>query len=60
MQEVDIMECITNAIERAIFKEWKHEGFIGGFTSKDICVEIDRKSYILTIREVTDTDASVL
>ena len=54
MKEVDIMETITTAIEDKIFEEWKHEGFIGGFTSEHIDFEIDGRQYVLLIKEVKD------
>lgn len=54
MKAVDIMEMLTNAIDKTIFGEWKHEGFIGGFTSEHIDFEIDGKEYILRISEVKD------
>ena len=54
MKSVDIMESITNHIEDKFFKEWKHEGFIGMFTSEDINFEVDGKEYVLKIHEVKD------
>ena len=52
MKQVDIMEMIVNAIEKKIFNEWKHEGFIGGFTSAEINFEVDGQEYELVIHEV--------
>jgi hypothetical protein len=52
MKQVDIMESFVNAIETTIFKEWRHEGFICGFSSEHIDVEIDGKEYVLLIREI--------
>jgi hypothetical protein len=43
MKTVDIMETLTNAIDKTIFQDWKHEGFIGGFTSENIAFEVDGK-----------------
>ena len=54
MKTVDIMEALTTSIEEKIFKEWRHEGFIGGFTSSYINAEIDGKEYVLVLREVAD------
>lgn len=54
MKSVDIMEMITNSIEDIIFGRWKHEGFIGGFTSEHINVEIDGREYVLKLIEVKD------
>ena len=54
MKAVDIMEMLTNAIDKTIFGEWKHEGFIGGFTSEHIDFEVDGREYVLKISEVKD------
>ena len=54
MKTVDIMEMITTAIDKTIFHDWKHEGFIGGFTSKEINFEVDGKEYVLRIYDVQD------
>ena len=54
MKTVDIMEALTTSIDEKIFKEWRHEGFIGGFTSSYINAEIDGKEYVLVLHEVTD------
>lgn len=54
MKVIDIMEVLTNAIDKTIFEEWKHEGFIGGFTSEHINFEVDNKEYVLRIYEVKD------
>lgn len=56
MKAVDIMEMLTNAIDKTIFGEWKHEGFVGGFTSENINFEIDGKEYVLRISEVKYED----
>ena len=54
MEQVDIMEALVNAIDEKIFKEWKHEGYIGGFNSAEINFEIDGQEYELVIHEVQD------
>lgn len=54
MKSVDIMEMLTNAIDKTIFGDWKHEGFIGGFTSEHINFEIDGREYVLKLSEVKD------
>lgn len=54
MKSVDITEMVTNAIDKTIFGEWKHEGFIGGFTSQEINFEIDGREYVFTLHEVKD------
>jgi hypothetical protein len=54
MKEVDIMEMLTNAIEQKLFKEWKHDGLIEGFSSEHINFDVDGKEYVLLIREIGD------
>lgn len=54
MKSVDIMECLVGAIEKVIYEEWKHEGFIGGFTSEKINADIDGKEYVICIKEVEE------
>lgn len=54
MKTVDIMEMVTNAIDKTILRDWKHEGFIGGFTSEHINFEIDGREYVLRISEVKE------
>lgn len=54
MKSVDIMEAFVQTIEEKIFKEWKHEGFIGGWTSDSANFYIDSEEYVLKIREVPD------
>lgn len=54
MRAVDIMEVLTNAVDKTIFQDWKHEGFIGGFTSEHLNFEVDGKEYVLKIHEVKD------
>ena len=54
MKSVDIMEAFVSAIEEKIFQEWRHEGFIGGWSSEHINFEIDGKEYVLRIREMKE------
>lgn len=54
MKKVDIMEAFVSAIEEKIIKEWRHEGWIGGWSSEHINFEIDGKEYVLCIRELKD------
>ena len=56
MKQVDIMESVVNGIEKQIFDEWKHDGFIGGWTSEAINLEIDDKEYVIRLFEVGDGD----
>ena len=53
MKQVDIVESVVSGIEKQIFDEWKHEGFIGGWSSEHINFEIDSKEYVLRLSEVT-------
>lgn len=52
MKIVDITESIVDMIEKKIFKEWKHEGYIDGFTSEEAQVVIDGRRYRIVVREV--------
>lgn len=54
MKSCDIMEALTASVEEKIFRDWRHEGFIGGFTSSYINAEIDGKEYVLVLHEVPD------
>ena len=54
MKTEDIMECFVSAIEEKIFKEWRHEGFIDGWSSGHVNFETDGKEYVLRISEVKE------
>lgn len=54
MKSCDIMEALVSAIESKIFREWRHEGFIGGWSSDYIDVVIDDKEYAIKLREIKD------
>ena len=54
MKQCDIMETFVTAVEETIFKTWRHEGFIGGWTSDSANFEIDGREYVLKIKEVPD------
>lgn len=54
MKIVDITETIINSIEKKIFDEWKHDGFIDGFTSDKAYVVVDGKRYQITVQEVAE------
>ena len=54
MRNADIMGVFITSIEEKIFKEWIHDGFIGGFTSDSVNFEIDGKEYVLKLIEVKD------
>lgn len=54
MKTCDIMEAFVQTVEETIFKKWKHEGWIGGWTSDGANFEIDGKEYALKLREVPD------
>ena len=43
MKSADVMEVFITSIEEKIFKEWRHDGCIGGFTSDSGNLEIDGK-----------------
>lgn len=54
MKTVDIMGAFVETIENQIFDAWKHEGFIGGWTSEHINFEVDGKEYVVNIQEITN------
>ena len=54
MKSVEIMEAVVTAIENTIIKEWRHEGFIGGWTSETVNFDIDGKEYVLKLKTVHD------
>lgn len=54
MKQVDIMEVFVAAVEDKIFKEWRHEGFIGGWSFAHANFEVDGKEYVLHIKEVEE------
>lgn len=54
MKNTDIMEVFIASIEEKILKEWRHDGFIGGFTSDSGNFCIDGKEYVLKMIEIKD------
>ena len=52
MKQGHIMDSLVEAITQKIFEEWKHEGFIFGFSTEHINFEVDDKEYVLLIREI--------
>lgn len=51
MKTVDIVETIAECIEKKIFGEWKHEGYIDGTSSEQVLAKIDGKEYVISIAE---------
>lgn len=56
MKTVDIMETFVSAVEETIFKNWRHEGFIGGWSSEHANFEVDGTEYELSLQEVRDEE----
>lgn len=54
MKNCDIMETFVTAVEETIFKAWRHEGFIGGWSSDYADFVVDGKEYVIKLREVAD------
>jgi hypothetical protein len=54
MKNADIMEAFVSAIEDKIVKEWKHEGFIFGWSSEHIKFEIDGKEYAVYLEKLKE------
>ncbi len=51
-----ITEEITNHIEKKMLGEWKHEGYIDGFTSDEVYAVIDGKKYEIKVRETAESE----
>ena len=56
MKTVDIVEAFVTVIEEKIIKEWRHDGYIGGWSSERIDFKIDEKEYVVYITEVKAGD----
>lgn len=56
MKICDITETIVNSVEKKLFDEWKHEGYIDGFSSEKAYVVVDGKRYSITVQEVTEDE----
>lgn len=56
MKTVDIMETFVSAVEETVFKNWRHEGFIGEWNSEHANFEVDGKEYALLLREVREDE----
>lgn len=54
MKSCDIMEVFVTAIEKTIIGEWRHEGFIGGWSSDSANFVIGNKDYVLRLKELKD------
>lgn len=54
MKSEDIMEVFVSSVDETIFKKWRHEGFIGGFSSEEANFVIDEKEYVLRLSELSD------
>lgn len=54
MKSCDIIETIVSTIEKTIFKEWRHEGFIDWWNSDSAIFDIDGKEYVLNLKDVED------
>lgn len=52
MKTVDIVEMVSDAIEKKIIGEWKHEGGILSASSEHVDFEIDGKEYVIAIKEL--------
>ena len=51
MLKVSIAEAIVNMIEKKIFEEWKHVGYIDCFYEDEVKADIDGKKYSIKIEE---------
>jgi len=51
MNELDIMDAVQQSIDKVILNEWRHVGYIDGFTSDSITFVIDGSKYVLKLSE---------
>lgn len=51
MKAVDVTTVIANSIDKIIFEEWRHEGYIDYQTSEGVGAVIDGKYYEITLEE---------
>jgi hypothetical protein len=49
MKAVDITGHIANSIDKVIFEQWKHEGYIDYQTSEGVGVVIDGRYYEINL-----------
>lgn len=54
MKVEHITESVANAIEKQIYKEWKHEGVLLGMSSIHVNFEVDDKEYVLVVHEIEE------
>ena len=54
MKTCDIMEVFVQAVTETILEKWKHEGWIGGWSSDRANFEIDGKEYVLKLKEIPE------
>lgn len=52
--EIDIVEAVSDAIERILGGEWKHDVSILGMSKRHLDIEIDKKEYVLVFHEVKE------
>lgn len=60
MKTVDIIEAIEECIEKKIFGEWKHEGYIDGTERDRVFFNLDGRKYAVTIEEKSAVDELIL
>lgn len=49
MKNVDIMEAVQLGIENILFKQWRHDGLVGGFNGSEVLFKVDGKEYKLKL-----------
>ena len=60
LKEIHIMEAIAECIEKKIFCEWKHEGYIDGTERNRVFFNLDGRRYVVTIEEKSAVDELIL
>ena len=56
MKQIDIVESLAKNVENIIFKEWKHEGYIGVTEREGFYCDIDGVLYRIDVTIVPEEE----
>jgi len=54
MKQIDIVTSLAKNVEDVIYKEWKHEGYIGATEMEGFYCDIDGVLYRIDVREIPE------
>lgn len=54
MKQIDIVNSLAKNVEDVIYKEWKHEGYVGATEREGFYCDIDGTLYRIDIREIPE------